>query len=99
MFRFWLTVAASSFALGTLLAAEVELKPKGTSTPAKAPVSPSSQSAVSSSPSSASTATPTPTSAFIGLPQFRPVLLGLGPNSAINRMDIPGLIRDAHYDA
>lgn len=95
MFRFWLTLAAGLFALGTVFAAEVEVKPSGTATPAKAAVSPSA-------PSSASprvTGSPTPASAFIGLPQFRPVLLGLGPDSVINRMDTAGLIRDGQYDA
>ena len=86
MFKFWLTLAAGSFALGTLLAAEVEVKPKGTATP-------------SASAAATSTGSPTPASAFVGLPQFRPVLLGLGPNSVINRMDTAGLIRDGQYDA
>jgi hypothetical protein len=93
MFRFWLTVAGASIALGTLFGAEVEVKPKGTPTPSKSAVSPSARPAASSS------ASPTPVSAFIGLPQFRPVLLGLGPNSVINRMNTAGLIRDGQYDA
>lgn len=91
MFRFWLTVAASSCALGTLLAAEVEVKPKGTATPPKPASSPSAPPVVAGSS--------TPASAVVGLPQFRPVLLGLGPNSVINRMDGAGLIRDGQYDA
>jgi Gram-negative bacterial TonB protein C-terminal len=33
------------------------------------------------------------------LPQFRPALLGLGPNSVINRIDTAGLIRDGQKDA
>jgi TonB-like protein len=95
MSRFWLTLAVGSFALGTVFAAEVEVKPSGTSTPAKATLSPSA----SSSASPRATGSPTPASAFIGLPQFRPVLLGLGANSVINRMDTAGLIRDGQYDA
>src|SRR3954470_24080021 len=98
MFRFWLTLAAGSIALGTLFAAEVEVKPRGTATPPSA-VPPLVQPAASASPRPTGSATPTPTSAFIGLPQFRPVLLGLGPNSVINRMDTRGLIRDGQYDA
>ena len=99
MFRFWLTFAAALVALGTLFAAEVEVKPKGTPTPSKSAVSPSAQPAAAASASPSSTGSPLPTSAFIGLPQFRPVLLGLGPDSVINRMDTRGLIRDGQYDA
>ena len=99
MFRFWLTLAAGSIALGTLFAAEVEVKPKGTATPPKSTVSPSVQPAASASASPRPTGSASPASAFVGLPQFRPVVLGLGPNSLINRMDAAGLIRDGQYDA
>jgi Gram-negative bacterial TonB protein C-terminal len=99
MFRFWLSLATSSIALGTLFAAEVEVKPKGTATPPKSVVSPSVQPAASASSSPLPIGSATPASAFVGLPQFRPVLLGLGPNSLINRMDGAGLIRDGQYDA
>src|ERR1041385_302667 len=91
MFRFWLILAAGCVALGTVLAAEVEVQPKGTATPSKSVSSPSVRPAPSGSP--------TPAAAFVGLPQFRPVLLGLGPDSVINRMDTAGLIRDGQYDA
>jgi Gram-negative bacterial TonB protein C-terminal len=99
MFRFWLTFAAASIALGTVFAAEVEVKPKVSPAPSKPAGSPSTQPAAAASASPASTASPTPASAFIGLPQFRPVLLGLGPTSVINRMNSAGLIRDGQYDA
>jgi hypothetical protein len=99
MFRFWLTLAANSIALGTLFAAEVEIKPKGTPTPPKSAVSPSAKPAASASLSPSPNGSPAPASAFVGLPQFRPVLLGLGPSSLINRMDGAGLVRDGQYDA
>jgi hypothetical protein len=99
MFGFWLTFAATSIALGTLFAAEVEIKPKGSATPSKSAVSPSAQPAASAAVSPGPTGSPTPATAFLGLPQFRPVLLGLGPTSVINRMDTAGLIRDGQYDA
>lgn len=83
---FFLTVAATLLAGGSLLAAEVEVKSKPSATPAQAPA-----------PSSASPAA-SPAGTPVALPQFRPALLGAGPASVINRMDTAGLIRDGQKD-
>ena len=42
---------------------------------------------------------PSATPASARLPQYRPALLGTGPNSVINRMDTAGLIRGGQKDA
>lgn len=94
MFRLWLTLAASAFAAGTLFAAEVEVKPAAT--PSKSAPSPINKPAAS--PSVRPGGTPSATPASAQLPQYRPALLPLGPNSVINRIDEAGLIRDGQKD-
>ena len=97
MLRFWLTLAAALIALGSLFAAEVQVRPSASATPAKPAGSPSAQPSASSSarPPGSPSATP----ASVQLPQFRPALLGLGPTSVVNRIDTAGLIRDGQKDA
>src|SRR5207237_1437414 len=68
--------------------AEVQVQTKATATPVKTATSPASKPAASSSGSPASAQ----------LPQYRPALLTLGPNSVINRIDTAGLIRDGQKD-
>jgi len=77
-------------ASGALFAAEVEVKPTGTATPkaSKPGASPSAK------PAATASGTPAPSS----LPMYRPAMLGLGPNSVINRMDTAALIRDGQKD-
>jgi len=94
MFRLWLTLAAAAFAAETLFAAEVEVKPAAT--PSKSAPSPSNKPAAS--PSVRPGGTPSATPASAQLPQYRPALLPLGPNSVINRIDEAGLIRDGQKD-
>jgi len=94
MLRFWLTLAAAAFAVETLVAAEVEVKPGAT--PSKPAASPSNKPAAS--PSSRPSGTPAGTPAAAQLPLYRPAVLPLGPNSVINRMDTAGLIRDGQKD-
>lgn len=86
---FYLTLATVLLAVGSLLAAEVEVKakPKPTATPAKAPAGPSASPIAS------------PVATAPALPQYRPALLGIGPASVINRIDTAGLIRDGQKDA
>src|SRR5205085_11885525 len=102
MFRLWLTLAATAFAAEILLAAEVEVKPAAS--PTKSVSSPSSKPAASppskpvASPLAGPSGTPSATPATAQLPQYRPALLPLGPNSVINRIDEAGLIRDGQKD-
>ena len=86
MLRFWLTLAAAAIVLETLFAAEVEVKPAAS--PSKPAASPSTKPHVS----------PSATPASAQLPQYRPAVLPLGPNSVINRIDTAGLIRDGQKD-
>lgn len=80
-----------------LLAAEVEVqtkpspKPSANISPAQSP-QPKQSPAPQASPAPAS---PTPAAE---LPKYRPVLLGLGPNSVINRINTQGLIKDGQKD-
>jgi hypothetical protein len=90
MFRFWPSLAAALLAGTTLFAAEVQVKPSPTPAASRPAASPKATSRPSGSPSG------TPASAR--LPQYRPALLGTGPNSVINRMDTAGLIRDGQKD-
>lgn len=83
MFKSWLAIAAVSLAGGTLFAAEVQVQVKPS--PTKAPAS------AGPSPSS------TP-AANQQLPQYRPALLGLGPDSVINRIDTATLIKNGQKD-
>jgi hypothetical protein len=92
MRKFWIPVAAVVLASGALFAAEVEVKPAGTATPAASKKPGPSPSA---NPSAASSGTPTPSN----LPMYRPAVLGIGPNSVVNRMNTAGLIRDGQKDA
>ena len=87
MLRFWLTLVAALTAAGILSATDVQVqtKPSATSTPAPSP---------SSQPSASPAASPVSAQ----LPQYRPALLALGPNSVINRIDTAGLIRDGQKD-
>ena len=102
MFRLWLTLAATAFAAEILLAAEVEVKPAAS--PTKSVSSPSNKQAASpalkpaASPFAGPSGTPSATPATAQLPQYRPALLPLGPNSVINRIDEAGLIRDGQKD-
>src|SRR6478752_8990759 len=88
MLKFWISVAAVMVAFGALFAAEVEVKPTGTATP------PASKPHASPSAKPAATSSATPSN----LPMYRPAMLGLGPNSVVNRMDTAGLIRDGQKD-
>ena len=102
MLRLWLTLAAAAFAAETLFAAEVEVKPAAS--PSKSAASPSNKPAASpsarpaASPSTRPSGAPSATPAAAQLPQYRPALLPLGPNSVINRIDEAGLIRDGQKD-
>jgi len=90
MLRFWLTLAAVS-AASLLFAAEVQVQTKPTSTPKPA-------ASAAPKPAASSSAKPSGTPTPEQLPQYRPALLPLGPNSVINRMDEAGLIRDGQKD-
>lgn len=84
MFKFWLAIAAALLANGTLLAAEVQVQVKPSPTKA---------------PSSGAKSSPSPTATVNQqLPQYRPALLGLGPDSVINRMDTAALIKNGQKD-
>jgi len=92
MLRFWSFTAATLLAAGTtLFAAEVQVQVKPSPTPASRP-------ATSPSATSRPGGTPSATPASAKLPQYRPALLGIGPNSVINRMDTAGLTRDGQKD-
>jgi hypothetical protein len=91
MSRFWLSIAVALFAGPALFAAEVEVK-RSTS-PA-----PSRPSGSASPAASRPAGSPPGTSPSKQLPQYRPAVLTLGPNSVINRMDAAGLIRDGQKD-
>jgi hypothetical protein len=56
----------------------------------------SSQTQKTASPTPAPTPTPTPTPAF---PEFRPALIGSGPNSLINTIDAAELIKKGQKEA
>jgi hypothetical protein len=84
MSRFWLAIAANLLAGGILFAAEVQVQVKPS--PTKAPPSSDGKS-------------PSPTATVNQqLPQYRPALLGLGPDSVINRMDTATLIKNGQKD-
>ncbi len=88
MSRFALVLAAAVIALGTLFAAEVQVQTKPSATPSKPAASPATKP----------TSSPAASAASAQLPQYRPALLGVGPNSVINRMDTAALIRDGQKD-
>jgi hypothetical protein len=93
MFRFWSAFAAALvIATGILSAAEVQVQTKPSATPSKPAAAPSVK------PAASAAASPTGTPASAQLPQYRPAVLGLGPNSVINQMDTAGLIRDGQKD-
>ena len=94
MLRFGLTLAAAAIALETLFAAEVEVK--HAASPSKPAASPATKPGAS--PSAKPAASPSGTPASAELPQYRPAVLPLGPNSVINRMDEAGLVRDGQKD-
>jgi hypothetical protein len=77
-----------------LLATQVEVQTKASPQPSQAQ---SPQPKQSPAPQASPTlASPTPVGE---LPQYRPALLGLGPNSVINRINTQGLIKDGQKDA
>jgi hypothetical protein len=94
MLRFWLTLAAAGFAVEMVVAANVEVKPAAT--PSNPAASPSTKPVAS--PSAQPSGSPSVTPPATQLPQYRPAVLPLGPNSVINRMDTAGLIRDGQKD-
>jgi hypothetical protein len=101
MRRFWSTTAVALLAGTTLFAAEVQVQVKPSPTPAaRSSASPSATLRPAGSPSATSRpgGTPSATPVSAKLPQYRPALLGTGPNSVINRMDTAGLIRDGQKD-
>jgi Gram-negative bacterial TonB protein C-terminal len=99
MLRFWLAVAAVSTA-GIVFAAEVQVQTKPSATPSKPAVSPGFTPSASpaAKPAATASASPAASASAAQLPQYRPALLPLGPNSVINRMDEAGLIRDGQKD-
>src|SRR5712671_2118300 len=101
MRRFWSSTAVALLAGTTLFAAEVQVQVKPSPTPAaRSSASPSATPRPAGSPSATSRpgGTPSATPVSEKLPQYRPALLGAGPNSVINRMDTAGLIRDGQKD-
>jgi len=101
MRRFWSSTAAALLAGTTLFAAEVQVQVKPSPTPAaRSSASPSGTPRPAGSPPATSRpgGTPAATPATAKLPQYRPALLGTGPNSVINRLDTAGLIRDGQKD-
>lgn len=102
MRRISLAVATVLLSCGNLLAAEVQVQVKPSTTPSPS-ASPKKQSpapaAHSPAPAAQSSApaaqSPTPA---VQLPQYRPALLGTGPTSVINRMNTAGLINDGQKD-
>jgi len=96
MLRFWLTLAVGLTGAGILSAAEVQVQTKPSATPSKPATAPSSKPAAS--PSAKPGASPSAAPASAQLPQYRPALLTLGPNSVVNRIDTAGLIRDGQKD-
>jgi len=95
MLRFWLTLAAAVTAAGILSAAEVQVQTKPSATPSKPATSPKPAASPAAKPS----ASPSGSPVSAQLPEYRPALLGLGPNSVINRMDTAKLISDGQKDA
>jgi hypothetical protein len=95
MRRFWLALCVALIAVGTVLAAEVQVKPSATTAPSKPVVSPSAKP--TGSPSARPSASPSGSPSQ--LPQYRPALLGTGPDSVINRINEAGLMRDGQKDA
>jgi len=93
MLRFWPSTAAALLVGTTLFAAEVQVQVKPSPTPS------ASRPAGSPSATARPGGTPSATPVSAKLPQYRPALLGAGPNSVINRMDTAGLIRDGQKDA
>jgi hypothetical protein len=103
MLRLCSSAAAALLAAGTtLFAAEVQVQVNPSPTPPASPPAAiaSATSRPAGSPSTTSpgggTSSATPVSAQ--LPQYRPALLGTGPNSVINRIDTAGLIREGQKD-
>jgi hypothetical protein len=92
MFRFWLSTGAALLVATAVFAAEVQVQVKSSPTPS------ASRPAASPSGTPRPGASPSATPANAQLPQYRPALLGVGPNSVINRMDTAGLIRDGQKD-
>jgi hypothetical protein len=91
--RFWLSIAVALFAGPALFAAEVEVRAKPSATPA------SSRPTGSASPAASQPAgSPPGTSPSAALPQYRPAVLTVGPNSVVNRIDTAGLIKDGQKD-
>jgi outer membrane biosynthesis protein TonB len=106
MLRIWLALAALVTAGGIVFAAEVQVQTKPSPTPSKPAASPAAKPSTSpatkpaaAQPSAPPVATASASPASAALPQYRPALLGLGPNSVINRMDTAGLMRDGQKDA
>jgi Gram-negative bacterial TonB protein C-terminal len=111
--KIWSLTAAALLGGASLFAAEVQVQTKPTATPAasRPAGSPSATPAAApkSSPSPQPKASPSPAASRPGgtpsaspapaaLPKYRPALLGVGPDSVINRMDTAALIRDGQKD-
>src|SRR2546426_9406943 len=90
----FLSCAAMLLLVSGLLATQVEVqtKPSPSPSPVQSP-QPKQSPGPQASPTLAS-ATPA-----AELPQYRPVLLGLGPNSVINRINTQSLIKNGQKDA
>lgn len=102
MRRIVLLSAACLLSCASLFAAEVEVKTGATPKPGQTQSPPPKQQATAS-PQSATPlpkATPGPqaTPAAAELPRYRPALLGIGPNSVINRIDTADLIKRGQRD-
>jgi outer membrane biosynthesis protein TonB len=96
------TAAALLGVSTTLFAAEVQVQVKPSPTPPAslpaATASATSRPAGSPSTTSSPVGTPSATPVSAQLPQYRPALLGTGPNSVINRIDTAALIREGQKD-
>ena len=98
----FLSGATMMLFISGLLATEVEVqtkpspKPSPKSSAAQSPQVPSSPTPQASAQQSPAMVSPTPA---LELPQYRPVLLGIGANSVVNRINTQSLIKNGQKDA
>src|SRR5450631_1478664 len=95
---FFLSCAALVVSVSGLLATEVEVqtKPSPKPSPGQSPQRLKSPAPQASAPQSPAPVSPTPA---LELPQYRPVLLGIGQNSVINRINTQSLLKNGQKDA
>ena len=95
---FFLSCAALLISVSGLLATEVEVqtKPSPKPSPGQSPQRLQSPAPQASASQSSAPVSPTPA---LELPQYRPVLLGIGQNAVINRINTQSLLKNGQKDA